>query len=192
MPGSFAEVRDEFLRITGDVVWCTVATVDTRGRPRTRILHPIWEVIEDRPVGWIGTTRSPLKTRHLAANPYVSCGYWSPAQETVYADCRAAWADGERERVWRMFVERAPAARLRPVHHPHLDRGAARRRLGGPAARPLAGHGADRRGPRGGTLVRPRLARAAGRVGPGQASASQVVTSERSDATSSCPASATR
>jgi hypothetical protein len=123
MPGSFAAVRDEFLRITGDVVWCTVATVDTSGRPRTRILHPIWEVIEDRPVGWIGTTRSPLKTRHLAANPYVSCGYWSPAQETVYADCRAGWADGERERVWRMFVHAPPPLGYDPATIPTWTEG---------------------------------------------------------------------
>lgn len=47
-----AEIEGDFLRITADVVWCTVATVDRRGRPRTRILHPIWEVVDGRPVGW--------------------------------------------------------------------------------------------------------------------------------------------
>ena len=102
---TFSEMEAPFMRIVGEVVWSTVATVDTRGRPRTRILHPIWEVVDGRPVGWIGTSRSPLKTRHLAATPYVSCAYWSPKQETAYADCRTEWADDERERVWSMFLE---------------------------------------------------------------------------------------
>jgi hypothetical protein len=102
---SFESIEEDFLRISAEVVWATVATVDTRGRPRTRILHPYWEVIDGRPVGWIGTVRSPLKSKHLAANPFVSVAYWSPKQETAHADCRAAWADDERERVWNLFLE---------------------------------------------------------------------------------------
>jgi hypothetical protein len=72
---SFADIQEDFLRVTASIAWATVATVDTRGRPRTRVLHPIWEVADGRPVGWIGTERSPLKTRHLDANPYVSVSY---------------------------------------------------------------------------------------------------------------------
>ena len=41
----------------------------------------------------MGTSRSPLKTRHLDANPYVSVSYWSPKHETAQADCRASWAE---------------------------------------------------------------------------------------------------
>lgn len=52
----FSTLEDDFLRITG-------ATVATLGRPRTRVLHPIWQVIDNRPVGWVGTSRAPLKTR---------------------------------------------------------------------------------------------------------------------------------
>jgi hypothetical protein len=41
-----------------NIVWCTVATVDRLGRPRSRILHPyrevdggfdLWTVLEDGP-----------------------------------------------------------------------------------------------------------------------------------------------
>ena len=39
----FADIADEFAARTQRIVWCTVATVDESGRPRTRILHPIWE-----------------------------------------------------------------------------------------------------------------------------------------------------
>lgn len=105
---SFDDIRDDFLRIAGDVVWCTVATVDTRGRPRTRVLHPIWEVVDGAPLGWVATSRSPLKEKHLAANPHVSCSYWSPKQETAHVECRASWADDERERVWQLFLDAPP------------------------------------------------------------------------------------
>ena len=105
---SFESIEEDFLRISAEVAWATVATVDTRGRPRTRILHPYWEVADGRPVGWVGTVRSPLKSKHLAANPYVSVAYWSPKQETAHADCRASWADDERERVWNLFLEAEP------------------------------------------------------------------------------------
>jgi hypothetical protein len=105
---SFESIEEDFLRISTEVAWATVATVDTQGRPRTRILHPYWEVADGRPVGWVGTVRSPLKSKHLAANPYVSVAYWSPKQETAHADCRASWADDERERVWNLFLEAEP------------------------------------------------------------------------------------
>jgi Pyridoxamine 5'-phosphate oxidase len=105
---SFESIEDDFLRISAEVAWATVATVDSKGRPRTRILHPYWEVVEGRPVGWVGTVRSPLKSKHLAANPYVSVSYWSPKHETAHADCRASWADDERERVWNLFLGAEP------------------------------------------------------------------------------------
>ncbi len=53
-------------------------------RPRSRILHPIWEVRVETPVGWVDTGRPPVKTTHLA------CMYWSPAQNTVSIDCLAS------------------------------------------------------------------------------------------------------
>jgi Pyridoxamine 5'-phosphate oxidase len=115
---TFDEISADFLRITGEVVWATVATVDTRGRPRTRVLHPYWEVVDGRPVGWVATSKSPLKARHLAANPYLSASYWSPKQETVYADCRAEWADDERERVWQLYLDADPPLGYDPATMP--------------------------------------------------------------------------
>jgi hypothetical protein len=119
----FGELEADFLRITREIAWSTVATVDTQGRPRTRILHPIWEVVDGAPVGWVGTTRSPMKTKHLAANSYVSCAYWSPKQETVHADCRASWAPDERERVWQMFLDADPPQGYDPGNLPQWKDG---------------------------------------------------------------------
>ena len=115
---SFADIQEEFLRITRDVVWCTVATIDTQGRPRTRILHPTWEVVDGVPVGWVGTSKSPLKAKHLEANPHLSCAYWSPKQETAHADCRASWAPDERERVWQLFLDAEPPLGYNPADMP--------------------------------------------------------------------------
>jgi hypothetical protein len=105
---SFESIEEDFLRISAEVAWATVATVDSKGRPRTRILHPYWEVVDGRPVGWVGTSRSPMKSKHLAANPFVSVAYWSPKQETAHAECRASWADEERERLWELYRAAEP------------------------------------------------------------------------------------
>lgn len=87
------------------IVWCSVATVDTHGRPRSRILHPIWQWEAGQLIGWIGTSPTPTKRAHLQASPYLSANYWSPSHDTCVADCRASWAfdDETRTRVWDLF-----------------------------------------------------------------------------------------
>ena len=110
MAESFAAFEKEFLQSTSEIIWCTVTTVDTRGRPRSRVLHPIWQVIDGRPVGWVITGKTPVKARHLAANPYVACSYWSPAQNIVYADCVASWVEDAavKQQVWDLFMTTPP------------------------------------------------------------------------------------
>lgn len=93
---SFDEIRDRFVAITERIVWCTVCTVDRKGRPRSRILHPIW----DGTTGWIATGRHTLKAKHIAANPYVTLCYWDPDHEQVMADCRAEWQDDDDSKAW--------------------------------------------------------------------------------------------
>ena len=48
-------VEEEFIAVAHRIVWCGVATVDRRGRPRTRILHPYWERTGDGVRGWVVT-----------------------------------------------------------------------------------------------------------------------------------------
>jgi hypothetical protein len=101
----FAELEEDFLRIVRETVFCSFTTVDAAGRPRSRMLHPIFVVRDARPLGWALTGRTPLKTRHLAANPHVSCAYWSPSHDTVFVDCAASWVedDDEKAAVFELF-----------------------------------------------------------------------------------------
>jgi hypothetical protein len=89
------QVAPVFVEMAHRIVWCSAATVDARGRPRSRILHPIWQWDGTALVGWIGTSPTALKRAH----------YWSPAHDTCVADCRATWAfdDETRTMVWELF-----------------------------------------------------------------------------------------
>lgn len=87
------------------IVWCSAATVDAQGRPRSRVLHPIWLWDGTILLGWIGTGPTPVKRAHLEASPYISLNYWSPNHDTCLAECRASWAfdDETRTMVWDLF-----------------------------------------------------------------------------------------
>ena len=37
------DIAPKFVAMAHQIVWCTAATVDAKGRPRSRVLHPIWE-----------------------------------------------------------------------------------------------------------------------------------------------------
>jgi hypothetical protein len=102
-------VAPAFVAMAHRIVWCTTASVDAKGRPRSRILHPIWEWKDGRLVGWIATSPTPTKRAHLDAHPFLSLQYWDPSHDTCVAECRARWClDLEtRERVWRTFATAA-------------------------------------------------------------------------------------
>jgi hypothetical protein len=90
------DTLDEFVDIAHAIAWCTVATVDRGNRPRSRILHPVWERHAGGLCGWVGTEATALKRAHLAHAPFVSCSYWHPAHDTAQAECRARWVtDGD-------------------------------------------------------------------------------------------------
>ena len=94
----FGELEEDFLRITAATVFCVATTVDPRGWPRARVLHPVFTVAEGRPLGWALTARTPMKTRHRAANPHMACCYWNPSHHTVFADCVARWVESASRR----------------------------------------------------------------------------------------------
>lgn len=100
---TFAQIENEFIEKVHRMVWCNVATIDTQGRPRSRILHPIWE----SDTGWIATGRHTLKARHIENNPHVSLAYIADVFKPVYVDCSAEWVDeqGQKERLWNLLKE---------------------------------------------------------------------------------------
>jgi general stress protein 26 len=113
---NFAVIANEFAARVARIVWCTVTTVDRKGRPRSRILHPIWE----GPTGWIATGRDSFKARHLERNPHVSLSYWSPEHKQIYAECKAEWEDNpdEKRRIWELYKSTPPPLGYDPAMIP--------------------------------------------------------------------------
>jgi hypothetical protein len=108
---------EDALTVAHQVVWSMVTTVDAGGRPRARVLHPVWERVGERPVGWILSRPTPVKTRHLAGNPHVSCSYLGVAHDVAYFDCTAGWVDDrdERRRVWSWVAALPPPVGYDPA-----------------------------------------------------------------------------
>jgi hypothetical protein len=103
---NFSEIEAEFIKRVHTMVWCNVATVDSKGRPRSRILHPIWE----GSTGWIGTHPDSHKAGHLAKNPHVSLAYITELFKPVYVDCTAEWIHDldQKKRIWDLFRNTPP------------------------------------------------------------------------------------
>ncbi len=104
-----ATIAPRFIDMAHRIVWCTVATVDATGRPRTRVLHPIWEYEDGRLNGWIATSPLSPKAKHLAELPAISLTYWDASHDTCTADCSVTWEleDDQRQAGWDRFA-RAP------------------------------------------------------------------------------------
>jgi general stress protein 26 len=104
------QIAQPFIDVAHRIVWASVATVDTSNRPRSRILHPIWEYDGDRLTGWIATGPTPVKTAHLAHRPYVSVNYWDAQHDVATAECHITWHhdDATCIRIWDM-LKGAPA-----------------------------------------------------------------------------------
>jgi hypothetical protein len=93
----------DLAEITGRIVWSTVTTTDRRGRPRSRVMHPVWEIAPDRVSGLIGSRPTPLKVAHIARSPWLTCGYWSPDHDAAFVDCHAGWAV-DKEHAWERLT----------------------------------------------------------------------------------------
>jgi hypothetical protein len=100
------EIAPAFIDMAHSIVWASVATVDADGRPRSRILHPIWEWDGTDLFGWIATSPTPIKRAELGEKPYVSVSYWTTTQDTCSADCLVEWYldDETCTAVWEMFL----------------------------------------------------------------------------------------
>ena len=98
---SFADIEQDFNKRVSTIVWCLMTTVDSKGRPRSRVIHPVWEGA----TGYCLTGPESFKAKQLAKNPNASFGYWSVEHGLVIADCVTSWEPGsaEKQRIWDLF-----------------------------------------------------------------------------------------
>jgi general stress protein 26 len=96
----FEEIEAEFMSRIQQAIYCTVATVDLKNRPRLRMLHLVW----DGPVGWVISWPKSHKAIHLAHNPAVSLAYSHDPYKPVYVECTAGWVEepSEKRRIWEL------------------------------------------------------------------------------------------
>jgi hypothetical protein len=121
-------VAPAFVELAHRIVWSSVATVDVTNRPRTRILHPLWEWDGTALVGWIATRPTALKRRHIAHSPFISCAYRNDEHDSAAAECRVEWRfdDATRFAVYKKFKKAAPPLGFDPAivegwEHPMSD-----------------------------------------------------------------------
>lgn len=124
---TLATVAPAFVEMANRMVYCTLATVDRRGRPRSRMVHAMWEWDGTSLVGWVGSLVTPMKRAHLDRNPYVSCNFWDgvEAYDTCTAECRAELlldARGRREG-WERFKSTPPPLGYDPATIPQWAAG---------------------------------------------------------------------
>lgn len=102
---NFADIEETFNERVQKAIWCNVATIDLKERPRSRIMHPVWE----GSTGWATSRRNATKSKHLANNPHVSLAYVADVAKPLYIECLAEWVDDmeEKIRVWE-FLKSTP------------------------------------------------------------------------------------
>lgn len=112
------------MRRVSQAVYCNFATVDRNNRPRSRIIHPIWE----GETVWIITRQNSPKARDIEHNPHVSLAYIHESQKPVYVDCTATWANDplEKQRIWELIKATPPPLGYDPglffsgIHDPNF------------------------------------------------------------------------
>ncbi len=108
-----AELAEDLAEIVGRIVWSVVSTTDRRGRPRSRVMHPVWDFATM--TGVVGTRRTPVKVAHLAAQPALTCAYWSPDYDAAFLDCEASWVpEAELADAWAALAKGYDPATLWP------------------------------------------------------------------------------
>ena len=102
----FEDLRTAFMERVQHAVYCNVATVDRKNRPRSRVMHPLW----DGSIGWVISWSRSHKAKHLANNPAVSLAYIHDPSKPVYVDCIASWIDDatEKLRIWELHKSTPP------------------------------------------------------------------------------------
>jgi hypothetical protein len=104
-----------FVDLAHAVVLASVATVDERGRPRSRVMHPMWATDGDHLEGWVLTRPTPLKRAALSASAHVSVLYHAANHDVLVAECDATWLRlGDRAAIWERFASAGPPVGYEP------------------------------------------------------------------------------
>lgn len=112
-----ATVVETAIAIAHSTVWGVMTTVDSRGRPRNRVVHPVWVRKAEQLNGWLTTRKTPLKLHHLAGNPHVSIAYVGAGTDFAYFDCTAEWVDDDKgkQECWQAFLDAPEPVRYDPA-----------------------------------------------------------------------------
>lgn len=112
---TFEELQAEFMLRIASMVYCNMATVDTLGHPRSRIMHPIW----DGSIGWAISWPLSPKSKHLVNNPLVSLAYIAEPYNPVYVEATAEWIESKDEklRIWELYKSTPPLLGFDPQPH---------------------------------------------------------------------------
>ena len=103
---SYSDIEARFIEQVHRIVWCNVATIDTKDRPCSRILHPIW--VDG--IGYVITGRNTLKAKHIAHNPQVSLTYMQDPLKPIYVNCLAEWDESleQKKLIFDLFCNTPP------------------------------------------------------------------------------------
>jgi general stress protein 26 len=117
------EIAPRFVDLAHSIVMSVVATAGPDGRPRTRVMQPLWTWDGTSLTGWLSTSTTDPKVDDLRHTPALSITYWNPAQDTCTADCDVELItdDAERAAAWDRFRDAPPPAGFDPAIHPDWD-----------------------------------------------------------------------
>ena len=112
---TFADLQTEFLERVQQAVYCNMATIDFENRPRSRIVHPVWE----ESTGWIISWPATPKFKQIERNAHVSLAYIHDINKPVYVDGTAVWVTDRDEqwRVWHFYKTAPPPMGFDPEPH---------------------------------------------------------------------------
>ena len=100
------------------MVYCSAATIDSQQRPRSRVLHTVWE----GRVGWVATEVKAAKVKQVAMNPAISLAFIADPFKPLYIECRASWQNdaATRQAVWDLSLKSGfdPAVSWEYVENP--------------------------------------------------------------------------
>lgn len=114
MPHDLATVALEFVAIAHRIVFATLATSGPGGRPRTRVVQPLWHWDGESLTGWVTANTPSPKVADVTRTPWASVTYWEPGHDTCTADVAVDVITDQDElaAVWDRYLHAPPPVGL--------------------------------------------------------------------------------